>query len=115
METFGVPNRTTHKAGSDGRDRIWEDWWRENNKSGGRYRIDRYLGMEGKYENTEKSQGEVRMEGEKTERRKSSIIVNRCSSSSSSSRGVASEKPKQQMGDFAARCWGEGKVFGTVR
>lgn len=44
--------------------------------------------------------------------RKSSIIVSRCSSSS---RGVASEKPKQQMGDFAARCWGEGKVFGTVR
>lgn len=69
METFGVPNRTTHKAGSDGRDRIWEDWWRENNKIGGRYRIDRYLGMEGKYENTEKSQGEVGIEGEKTERR----------------------------------------------
>lgn len=71
--------------------------------------------MEGKYENTEMGQGDVRTEGERTERRKmrkSSIIVSRCSSSS---RGVASEKPKQQMGDFAARCWGEGKVFGTVR
>lgn len=55
----------------------------------------------------------MRKDGE--EIRKSSIIVSRCSSSSSSSRGVASEKPKQQMGEFAARCWGEGKVFGTVR
>lgn len=54
------------------------------------------LEMKGKYQNTEKSSREVRMGGREDggeEIRKSSIIVSRCSSS----RGVASEKPKQQM------------------